>query len=203
MCYNANVSLGTYLIGMMGSLYLYTLNYIPESIFYTFVIQMQLIEYYLWKNQDCNKTNENITKLAIIINHLEPIALYIGILLLSINTLPLFVHIMVLIYIIIIYNYIHLNKINTIKCTTVNDKSKPHLYWEWNDKNMSSYVYLYFLITLITLSIYGLENGIIHSEIITVGFIGSYIIYGNSHSIGAMWCFYASIAPWIYAYLIT
>jgi hypothetical protein len=111
MCYNANVSLGTYIIGMIGSIYLYTLNYIPESILYTFVIQMQLIEYFLWKNQECKKTNEITTKLGIIINHLEPIAFYIGILLFSIKTLPLFVHVMVLIYMIIIYNYIHLNKI--------------------------------------------------------------------------------------------
>jgi len=203
MCYNANVSLGTYIIGMIGSIYLYTLNYIPESILYTFVIQMQLIEYFLWKNQECKKTNEITTKLGIIINHLEPIAFYIGILLFSMKTLPLFVHVMVLIYMIIIYNYINLNKINTIKCTTVNDKSKPHLYWEWNYKNMYEYVYLYFLIILVTLSIYGLENGIIQSGLICIGFIGSYIIYGNTHSVGAMWCFYSSILPWIYSYLIS
>jgi hypothetical protein len=110
MCYNANVSLISYIIGMIGNVYLYRLNYIPESIFYTFVIQMQLIEYFLWKNQECKKTNEIVTKLGILINHLEPIALYIGILLFSINTLPLFVHVMVLIYLVIIYNYIiHLN----------------------------------------------------------------------------------------------
>ena len=87
MCYNENVSITTYIIGMIGSIYLYTLNYIPESIFCITVIQMQLVEYFLWKNQNCNSdekqlhTNQTITNVGVIINHLEPIALYIGILL--------------------------------------------------------------------------------------------------------------------------
>lgn len=42
MCFNAKVSLITYIIGMLGSYYLYQTNHKPEAIFYGFVIQMQI-----------------------------------------------------------------------------------------------------------------------------------------------------------------
>ena len=47
MCYNEEVSLFTYLTGMTGSAALLYINKIPESIFYTTVVQMQLIDYFL------------------------------------------------------------------------------------------------------------------------------------------------------------
>ena len=59
MCYNEEVSLFTYLTGMTGSAALLYINKIPESIFYTTVVQMQLIYYFLWKNKPCNITEDN------------------------------------------------------------------------------------------------------------------------------------------------
>jgi len=103
---------------------------------------------------------------------------------------------------VIIYNYTKLNKLNTIKCTTVSNKSKPHLFWEWNDGKMFGVVYSYFLLLLNILAIYGLEKGLLQAGIINIGFIASYIIYNNTHSVGAMWCFLAAFAPWIHAYLV-
>jgi len=194
---------------MIGNIYLLLSGYIPESIFYIFVIQMQLIEYFLWKNQNCIndkkqlETNKTITKLGVIINHLEPIALYIGILLFSIKTLPLWLHVLVLIYIVCAYNYMVINKHNSLLCTTVTDESKPHLFWKWNNGSYGGLFYALFLVCLNLLSIYGLENGIAYAIILNIGFIISYILYRDTHSVGAMWCLYASIAPWVYKHIIT
>ena len=57
MCFNAPVSLTTFLIGIIGSIRLFYLNYKAEAIFYAWVVLMQLIEFFLWRNQPCNKTN--------------------------------------------------------------------------------------------------------------------------------------------------
>ena len=98
MCFIAPVSLTTFLIGIIGSLRLFYLNYKAEAIFYAWVVLMQLIEFFLWRNQPCNKTNLIVTNIGMLINHLEPIALWVGIILFSKKELPTFVNILLLIY---------------------------------------------------------------------------------------------------------
>ena len=83
MCFNAEISLATYLIGTIGSLKLWTAGFKPESLFYLWVVQMQLIEFLLWltidpqDNERClspfmSVFNSRISQLGVIINHLEP-----------------------------------------------------------------------------------------------------------------------------------
>lgn len=195
MCYNENVSIITYIVGIIGCILLIYNNYIPEAIFYFFVIQMQLIEFMLWKNQLCNNININISKLGILINHMEPIILYIGIYFFSKKVLPIWIHYMMLLY--LVGSIIYTIKVFKNECTTVTPDSSPHLHWKWNEGKFSGLYYTLFLTILVILSIYGIENGIIMSAIILCGFITSFYIYGNKHSIGAMWCFYAAIAPYL------
>jgi hypothetical protein len=58
MCYNKEVSITTYIIGIIGCINLYfNLNLKIEAILLAYVIQMQLIEYYIWDNISCNETN--------------------------------------------------------------------------------------------------------------------------------------------------
>ena len=77
MCFNNEISIISYLIGISGCIILYYREYKIESLFYAFVIQMQLIEYLLWLNNSCNWINKIITKIGIVFNHLQPIILYI------------------------------------------------------------------------------------------------------------------------------
>lgn len=220
MCFNENVSLLTYLTGLSGSAALLTQNKIPESLFYGWVVQMQLVDYFLWKNQpckitknnkicnkdeilNCNKMNNATTAAGIIINHLEPLILFGGIMLFSNKTLPNPIIILFCIFMIIISLYtidIFTYK-DKSKCTTVTKESNPHLHWKWNGGEYSFIVYLLFLIVLILLSYYGLENGYINAFIILIGFIISKYIYGNKRSTGAMWCFIAAFAPWLLFFL--
>lgn len=87
------------------------------------------------------------------------------------------------------------------QCTTVTKESDPHLHWKWNSEQYNLIVYIFFLIILILLSYYGLENGSINAFIILIGFLISIYIYGNKRSTGAMWCFMAAFAPWILYFL--
>jgi hypothetical protein len=198
MCFNKEVSIGTYIIGMLGSLYLYKQGLIPEAIFYCCVVQMQLIEYFLWKHQSCKdiQINKNITKLAIIINHIEPLILWAAIIVFSKKILPIWVHQVMLGYIILSV-IVTLYSLKNVSHTTVTEDSGGHLKWQWNNIKYTGIYYLYFLLVLIVLSIYGLQNGKMHAILVTVAFVISFVMYYDYKSTGAMWCFMAAFAPWI------
>lgn len=202
MCFNAEVSIGAYIIGLFGCYYLYTKGFIIEAIFYAWVAHMQLIEYFLWKNQPCNPVSEitenniKISKAGIIVNHLEPFILWGAILYFSSKKLPNTLNYFMIVFAIITYNYV--KSVYKERCTTVTEESKPHLYWEWNYNNkIKAIYYTIFLFVLMILSIYGLNNGGMHAIIIFLSFIISHIVYGKKRVIGSMWCFMAAFIPWV------
>lgn len=211
MCYNAPISLFTYVFGMYFSYILYKKGFKAEAIFYIWVIQMQLIEYFLWKNQPCsqkrnsndniiNQNNLFISKIGIVLNHLEPIVFWIAILYFYGN-LPVIINYIMILFCIFTFYYTK-NAIESNECTTVTPESYPHLHWKWNYQNNHVYYYIYFLITLILLSLYGLKKGYINSIIIILSYAISYYIYEKKHAVGAMWCFAASFAPFLLPILI-
>ena len=110
--------------------------------------------------------------------------------------LPKFINILVIVFIIltILYTY---NVFKIQDCTTVTDESEPHLHWKWNGGNYSEIYYFIFLLVLLSLSYYGLDNAKFNTIIILISFIISLLIYGKKHSAGALWCFAAAFAPLI------
>lgn len=52
MCFNSEVSLATYFTGLAGSYKLYKINKVPESLFFSWVVQMHLIDHIIWKNSE-------------------------------------------------------------------------------------------------------------------------------------------------------
>jgi hypothetical protein len=200
MCFSAEVSLSTYIIGMLGIIRLWNLNLKPEAIFYACVIQMQLIEFLLWKNNQCNEMNKTITKIGIIINHLEPFILWLAIYSFSPYILPNWLnkYMMIFFAIAIFYTYYVFKN----GCTVVTKESAPHLQWDWNSENYNNIFYFIFLLALILLSSYGLgKNGNTHAFIVFISFVISYLIYNKKHSTGAIWCFLAASVPWIIPYV--
>ena len=118
MCYTASTYINTFVIGLLSSLLLYlkssndislssqiSSEYKIVALFFMFVSFMQLFDYIFWTNYR-NQTNKTFTKIATIVNHLQPIVLAI-ILFLKISNLFL------LYYYIIIYNkYLELIRIH-------------------------------------------------------------------------------------------
>jgi len=197
MCYNKEVSITTYIIGIIGCINLYfNLNLKIEAILLAYVIQMQLVEYYIWDNISCNETNIITSKIGSIINHTEPIILWISILLLSTKVLPRWVNILMVLFVIITVFYTL--DVFPNECTKVTKKSSPHLYWKWNDKENVGYIYyIIFILTLDILMITGLEHGYHFAIITTISYIISIIIYKKNKSVGSMWCFIAAFIPYI------
>lgn len=218
MCFNDQISLATFLTGISGSIGLGCLKLIPESIFLGWVSNMQLVEYFLWKNQpcqiskenkicnaneiqNCNKINQNITSAGLIINHLEPFILFISILIFSKRTLPIWLIILVCIFLIclliVTINIETTKKTIEDKCTYVTEESNPHLFWKWNFFNYYNIIYISFLIILCLLSYYGLFNNIFSTIIILLSFLISFFIYSDKKIVGSMWCFAAAYVPWL------
>lgn len=214
MCFSAEVSLTAYAAGMLGSYYgLYAKGFIPEAIFFAWVTQMQLIEYFLWQSQPCQQQhsssssmlrNKQISKLGIIINHLEPVVLWLAIMAyLPNNSMPQFVQAWMLAFLLATWVYTR-NVLDSTECTTVTEESAPHLYWKWNEEGAhAGAYYALFLATLVMLASYGLpeQRARPMASIILVSFALSYMIYGNKHTVGSMWCFAAAFAPWLLMWL--
>lgn len=201
MCFTKEVSILTYIVGLVGCLNLYfNLNLKIEAVFFAWVVQMQLIEYFLWDNQECNNVNKNTTKIGTIVNHLEPIILWISILLFATQKIPEFVNPIMIFFIIatIVYTGYVIND----NCTLVTPESSPHLYWSWNNDNKYSGIYYsFFIIVLNILAISSMEFGFHFASILTGGYVLSYAIYNNYKSVGSMWCFFAAFAPWIIPFI--
>jgi len=193
MCFNEKVSIATYIIGMIGCINLYfNLDLKIEAIIFAWVVQMQLIEYFLWNNQSCNQLNINTTKAGIIINHLEPIVLWIAILALSKYTLPDYVNILMILFVVV--TYLYTKYVFLDKCTLTENN---HLIWQWNMGEYYKLYYIFFLICVNLLFIYGLDNGKKLAMLISSLFLASYLVYRNDKSVGAMWCFFSAFTPWI------
>lgn len=201
MCWSKEVSIGTYSIGMLGSVLLYNKGYPIESLFYGWVIQMQLIEYFLWSYQPCidphKNKNENVTIIGTFVNHLEPIILWLLIMKYG-KELPQFMKYWMIIFVIITIAYTK-NVVEKSECTTITEESAPHLQWKWTEQDYNKSYYSVFLVTLVLLSYYGIGgyNGSLNSMIAVITYGLSYAIYGDKKVVGAVWCWLAAIVPYL------
>lgn len=81
MCYSTTISLLTFAIMIISTIYLFYRNYPNDRWFSIIFISagiMQLIEYFMWRNQSCGMTNHIATILAFIVLLIQPIAVLIG-----------------------------------------------------------------------------------------------------------------------------
>jgi len=162
---------------------------------------MQLIEYFLWKNQICNNSNKLLSKIGMWLNHLQPVVLGLLVIIFN-NTTPIIYYISLIIFLylcgIIPYS-LQYKDINNLQCTIHNIKTQ-HLNWKWNTLKYATLIYsLFFLSALILIFYIGLPNKTlkIYTVIITIiTYISSIIIYRNN--VGALWCFYTAFIPIIY-----
>ncbi len=202
MCFSPFASLSTFIIGIIGTLLCLTLGTATDKLiglFFGFVSSMQLIEYILWKNQECNTINKLFSIMGMILNHLQPIVLAILILVLNkslSSSKKQSIIIVTIIYSIIIIPYSIQFVYDDDMCTLKNEYN--HLDWDWNGMKYKEIVYLLFLFTVIFLFYIGTpdkNSGLIISIIILISYIISYFIYKDKKVIGAMWCLFASFTP--------
>ena len=207
MCYSKEVSQRSFIINVITCYILYNYKFTNNThkilaLFFAFVGLMQLFDWIFWEHQGDSENDKRInfifTKIAMVVNHLQPIVLAL-ILYIYNGKLPILSIYTVILYIIVVVPYtINLNIDYTLvkNIKTKKNKTKTSLYWQWNSAHNS---YLVYAIFLITLSVLSFENFNYPMNIILVFInLSSFFLsnfYYKSEYVGRFWCETASLIP--------
>ena len=180
---------------MIGSILLLRKGFIPEAVLYLCVVQMQLVEFFIWRNLRCDAFNRVVSRVGMVINHLEPIVFWLAIA--YVYGLPSWLNAWMFLFAAFSLMYT-ISVWKKTQCTTPSEQSAPHLYWQWNHEGPSFRLfYGFFLFSVVALSYFGLPQGHINAILALLSYFISMAIYGDKHTVGAMWCFAAAFGPWI------
>ena len=197
MCFSKEVSLGTFIIGAIGSALVYSINTKIDkilAIFFFYIILMQLVEFILWNNLTCNIINKITTFTAIILNATQPIVL--AMLVLYNYKLPnqtsLIIYTILYSLMMLIYN------LQTTSLCTLKNKFN-HLEWKWNNLFLYWLVYGIYILYLsyIILSL-PFNWNITLLLLIVLPYLLSIYVYFGTNNIGSLWCFFAVFIPIIW-----
>jgi hypothetical protein len=183
MCWNASVSLNTYIFGLFASLFSYYNGYgnILSVIFYQSFIIMQLLEYFIWTKTFSNKL---LSQIALFVILCQPIFNII-----KIETYPEAIPYLLtayLIFIIILYTLII--PIDTINFSTVPSKN-GHLSWKWLNWNL----YIIFILYAFLSARWIIDKMYMIFIVISVLLIITLILYKETNTFGSMWCWVANV----------
>jgi hypothetical protein len=200
MCFSEQMSIIAFSVGMIGSILVVSLGEIHDKIWgywFLFLSLMQLIDFFLWRNQTCDNNNYIISILGIILNHLQPIV--IGILILLINTNLSYQDVRSILYLLLVYICTIVpytwQCIAKTQCTLKNHNN--HMDWKWNSMYAAIFVYFVYLMTCFLLFYWFVPvYGMFFAFVTLFTFIISYIFYNSE--VGNMWCFFTMFLPILY-----
>jgi hypothetical protein len=183
MCWNASVSLNTYIFGLFASLFSYYNGFgnILSVIFYQSFIIIQLIEYFIWTKAFSNKLLSQISFFVIMC---QPIFNIIKIEQ-SPQVIP-YILAAYIIFIVILYTFIV--PLNTVIFSTVPSKN-GHLSWKWLDLN----IYIIFIWYAFLSIRWIIDRMYLVLTIITALLIITLVLYKDTNTFGSMWCWTANI----------
>jgi hypothetical protein len=183
MCWNASVSLNTYIFGLFASLFSYYNGFgnILSVIFYQSIIIMQLIEYFVWTKAFSNKL---LSQIGLFVIMCQPIFNII-----KIEQSPQVIHYILAAYIIfIVILYTFIVPLNTVIFSTVPSKN-GHLSWKWLDLN----IYIIFIWYAFLSIRWIIDRMYLVLTIITALLIITLVLYKDTNTFGSMWCWTANI----------
>ena len=191
MCWNAEVSLNTFIFGMISMIIVIIFNKISyKIILFTLTLTLiQLLEYYTWKNIDNIDIIYNLSIIGYLIISIQLIILNYGFLNNKDKLVALIILIILLIYI-FIYNYQN-NKFN------MEIGENKHLIWNWID------IPIPILIIIMIFYIYpAFTYNYISFVTMLIILLPSLYYYYKYKTWGTMWCYYSNII-WIILILIS
>jgi hypothetical protein len=192
MCWNADISLNTFLFGLLSLVFIYftntyskyKLHLFDNPIMYLFfiaVISIQLVEYFIWKHLRSKQWNEWLSRIASWLILLQP--------LIAITIIPQdkIKYGMILLYIVICILYIiYRNTYHPFVFRTTVSKS-GHLSWDW--MAFSGYENIFILLYVaFYLPVLYFINNIWYSIFSICLFFVSLFTFLRDGSFGSMWC---------------
>lgn len=176
MCWNADVSLKSFAVGVL-SILIGIAYRVPLSLlfFCGTIICMQLIEYIVWSNIADKRVNEKASYAAIALLALQPVAS-----ILTVESTSLQVSLLL--------GYIIASSLSIVvsapKVYTMTQADNGHLAWNWLENSQSSLV-IYFVFLLIPL-FFNRAFILLGVSLLTL-FISVYT-YHKENTWGSMWC---------------
>ena len=192
MCWNAAVSLNTYIFGLFASSFAYYngITNLLGLIFYQSFIIMQLIEYFIWSKTFPNRLLSQIALLVILCIPIFNI--------IKIERNPELIPYILggyLAFIVILYTAII--PLNTIEFSSVPSKN-GHLSWKWLTWN----IYI-ILIWYAFLSLRWIIDKMYPTLIfVSIFLIISIILYKETNTWGSMWCLICNIISFCFILLV-
>ena len=196
MCWNADISLNTFIFGLFSMIFIFITNTYTKYKTHTFnnplmylflgvVISMQLLEFFAWRNLKNNRINTLVSKIISIIVTAQPLLL----MLLIENTNVRYC----IIGLYILYTFIYrVYKSNFSPFDFHISVLNGHLKWEhmylkgW--ERIHHFIYLAFYIISLLL----VNDNILNLFTISSLLI-SFLFYYNDGTIGSMWCWLANL----------
>jgi hypothetical protein len=201
MCYNKTVSLLAYTSGLLFTslLFSYGDKYDKHFAIFAFVyIQIQLVEFFMWYDENCVNINNYASRFVLLILILQPIAVLYGAILFKTTIIPNYIiYSILIIYLIIITVNLLLIENKERKLCSKKPNNSRHLKWDiFNlDDNLILY-YLYFIILSIFIFYKNFYKGLL---IFIIGFVLKEISIYQYDSYDkewyTIWCFKASFIP--------
>ena len=204
MCFNKNSSIVSYFTGSLLAIILF--NYGDKfdkhiALFSLVFIQMQLAEYFMWKDQNCGNVNHYASIYGHIILLLQPISvILIGIMLNTFKIQRKYLYIILFIIILPLIYSVYTYANNTTKKLCTKEQESGHLEWEFIEGRTEDWKYFYFMQYFIFLSVpWLLLKDKIRGFIFFILIILSYAYQRyNFSQWESKWCFYAVQAPLIF-----
>lgn len=203
MCWSAEASITSYILGSIVSLYLFLIGDKYDkniALFSLTFIQMQLAEFFMWIDQDCNKNlNHYATIFAEYILILQPLSIIFGAILFKTTNIPKnLLYCLLVIIIIYLINYSMLVAYNKRKLCS---KSINNGYLKWD--RIKKVDIIYYIIYFIFISfLWPFMNSIKGFFILIFGIIS--LLFGlnnNNQFIFAQWeskwCFISVLLPFL------
>jgi len=201
MCITKEVSLSVFIICTISCIYLYKRNLLNDrwiAILFAYVGIIQLLEYFIWKDQECAGLNQKATQITFYVVFLQPIISLLVAYIMTNGKIPMWLYILNIIYIIYALPFIY-KKLKTNQCTKPCDGSKIGLSWPWlGENNIGAFI---FFLALVSPFLLMKNNGTKYFILNTVmwllsGMIGSYRCQGIVDiPSGSLWCLMAFIFP--------
>lgn len=209
MCVNAEVSIIAFLYCSITSYCLYKRNKKNDrwiAILFSYIGIMQLLEFFMWIDQECSGINQMASKIATIQVVLQPIISFGLVYYINNGNIPLWLYSILMIYILYsipkIYN-VNIKK-NISDCAQPCKNYKYGLSWEWTDigDTLSNFlVWFIFAICLGAPFLIIKNRGYIYFAFIIISWmlatlIGHYRcgVLFNTPS-GSFWCLFAIFGP--------
>jgi hypothetical protein len=182
MCWNASVSLNTYIFGLFASSFAYyngTTDLLGFLLFQSFII-MQSIEYFIWSKTFSNRL---LSQIALFFILCQPVLN-----ILKIQKMPkLIPYLLVAYFIFIIIVYTIITPLNTLDFSSVPSKN-GHLAWKWFTWN----IYIIVIWFAFLSARWVIDEMYLILVFVTIILVVSVILYKETKTWGSMWCWLAN-----------